>query len=417
MLQKDGMAASEEKVSETSKDNANWDSARRKVVDLVKTCVEKDKGVGGECRARIIALLKAACVAEDFFLDKDRAVVTPRDYLTDAINTTRGRALETLVDYGYWVRRNEGEKAEVSEVLEILEQRFAGSPPLAYPERALLGVNFNRIYGLSSSWAKENVSNIFFQAEPEAWQIAFGTYLNFNRAHSALFDLLRPQLEFALENLRLWKPEDSRRTDPVSHLGQHLLDYTLWGRLPLEGKDSLLERFYNKTDEKQWAALFDHLGRLLKNSQQLDNELTEACMAFFEFRLRAANAKELNEFTFWMQAECLNPEWRLNALSRTLDVTKGQTRSPSTLIENLGKLIPDHLDLVVECFAKLIEGALIQLHFYIRPEHMRPILKAGLASQNEKTVEGAEFARENLLRAGHSEFLDLDAIKDNPNWN
>ncbi len=416
MLQKDSTAVSEEKASETSKDNANWDSARRKVVDLVEACVDKDKGVGGEWRPRIIALLKAACVAEDFFLDKDRAVVTPRDYLTDAINTTRGRALEALLDYGYWVRRNEGEKAEVPEVFKILEERFSGSPPLAYPERALLGGNFNRIYGLSPSWTKENVSNIFFQADPEAWQIAFGTYLNFNRAYARLFELLRPQFEFALENLRLWKHEGSRRTDPVSHLGQHLLDYTLWGRPPLEGKGSLLQRFYNKTDAKQWAALFDHLGRLLKNTAELSNQLTEGCKAFFEFRLRAANAEELKEFTFWMQAECLDPEWRLNALSRTLDVTKGQTRSPSTLTENLGKLIPDHLDLVVECFAKLIEGALTQSHFYIRPEHIKPILKAGLASQNEKTAEAAKFARENLLRAGRSEFLNLDAIKDDSHW-
>jgi hypothetical protein len=419
MLQKDHTAVSEQKASETSKDNANWDSARRKVVDLVEACVDKDKGIGGEWRPRIIALLKAACVAEDFFLDKDRAVVTPRDYLTDAINTTRGRALEALLDYGYWVRRNEGEKAGVSEVFEILEQRFSGSPPLSYPERALLGASFTRIDGLSPSWAKENISNIFLQADPEAWQIAFGTYLNFNRAHSVLFDLLRPQFEFALENLRLWKHDGSRRTDPVSNLGQHLLAYTLWGQLPLEGKDSLIQRFYNKTekDPKQWAALFDHLGRLLKKTAELSNELTEGCKGFFEFRLRAANAEELKEFTFWMQAECLDPEWRLNALSRTLDVTKGQTRSPATLIENLGKLIPDHLDLVVECFAKLIEGALTQSHFYIRSEHVKPILKAGLESQNEKTAEAAKFARENLLRAGRSEFLNLDAIEDNPNWN
>ncbi len=211
MLQKDGPAVSEGKGSETSKNNANWDSARRKVVDLVKACVDKDKGIGDEWRPRIIALLEPACVAEDFFLDEDRAVVTPRDHLTDAINTMRGRALEGLLDYGYWVRRNEGEKAEIREVFEILEKRFSGSPRLSYPERALLGASFHRIYGLSPSWTKENVSNIFFQADPEAWQTAFGTYLNFNRAHSALFELLRPQFEFALENLRLWKHEGSRQ--------------------------------------------------------------------------------------------------------------------------------------------------------------------------------------------------------------
>jgi hypothetical protein len=125
----------------------------------------------------------------------------------------------------------------------------------------------------------------------------------------------------------------------------------------------------------------------------------------------------LKEFTFWLEAKCLEPIWRLNALSRTLDITKGRNRSASTLIEGLGKLLADHADLVVECFAKLIEGALSQPHFYLRPEHVKPILKAGLASQNEKTAEAAKFALDNLLKAGRSEFLNLDAIEDDPSWN
>ena len=125
----------------------------------------------------------------------------------------------------------------------------------------------------------------------------------------------------------------------------------------------------------------------------------------------------MKEFTFWMEAKCLDAAWRLNALSRTLDVTKGRNRSASTLIESLGKLLPAHPDLVVGCFAKLIEGALSQPLFYIRPEHIRPILKTGLASQNEKTAEAAKFALDNLLKAGRSEFLNLDAIKDDAKWN
>jgi hypothetical protein len=352
-----------------------------------------------------------------FLFGQRCAVVTPRDYLTDAINTTRGRALEALLDYGYWVRRNEGEKAEVPEVFEILERRFSGSPALTYPERALLGGNFNRIYGLNSLWVRKNVSNLFDQSDGEGWQIAFGTYLNFNRAHSVLFDVLQSQFEFALDRLRLWKSETRRRPDPVAHLGEHLLDYFLLGRIPLEGKDSLLQRFYNKTDSKQWATLFDHLGRLLRNTPELSDEVRDRCKAFFESRLRAENSEELKEFTFWMEAKCLDVAWRLNALSRTLDVTKGRNRSASTLIESLGKLLPAHPDLVVGCFAKLIEGALSQPHFYIRPEHIKPILKTGLASRNENTAEAAKFALDNLLKAGRSEFLNLDAIKDDAKWN
>ena len=416
MAQKDSSAASGEKSSETSKSNPNWDSARRQVVDFLGQCVDKEKGVGPEWRERIIALLKAACVAEDLFLDKDRPLVTPRDYLTDAINTTRGRALEDLLDYGYWVRGHEGEKADVSDIFEVLDRRLSGSPALTYPERALLGGNFNRIYGLSSLWAKENVSALFSQSDPQGWQIGFGTYLTFNRAHSILFDIMRAHFEFAVENLRLWKSETSRRMDPVAHLGQHLLDYFLLGRIPLEEKNSLLQRFYNKTDSKQWATLLDHLGRLLRNTSELSAEVRDRCKIFFESRLGARNAEELKEFTFWIEAKCFDAAWRLNALSRTLDVTKGRGRGASMLIESLRKLLPEQPDLVVECFAKLTEGMLNQPHFYIRPEHIKPILKTGLASRNEKTLEAAKFALDNLLKAGRSEFLNLEAIKDDPNW-
>ena len=95
--------------------------------------------------------LEAACVAQDLFLDKDRPLVTPRDYLTDAINTIRGRALEDFLDYGYWVRRYEGAKADVSDIFEVLDRRLSGSPVLTYPERALLGGNFQSDMDLARS--------------------------------------------------------------------------------------------------------------------------------------------------------------------------------------------------------------------------------------------------------------------------
>ena len=68
--------------------------------------------------------------------------------------------------------------------------------------------------------------------------------------------------------------------DPVAHLGQHLLGYVLLKRIPLEEKGSLLQSFYNKTDSKQWAILFDHLGRLLRNTPELSAEVMDRCKAF-----------------------------------------------------------------------------------------------------------------------------------------
>jgi hypothetical protein len=83
----------------------------------------------------------------------------------------------------------------------------------------------------------------------------------------------------------------------------------------------------------------------------------------------------------------------------------------SVLVEGLNDLLSAHPDLVVECFAKLSERALTENYFYLQSEKAKPILRTGLASNNLKTVEAAKKAQENLLRAGHSEYLHLDDSK------
>jgi hypothetical protein len=208
--------------------------------------------------------------------------------------------------------------------------------------------------------------------------------------------------------MQLWKYDGNRRSDPITDLGQHLFAYYIWGQDELEGEMSLLRGFYKKTDPEQWSALFDHVGRSLKNGgPKIRPDIRVRCEAFFEYRLAEGSAKELQAFTFWLEASCLSPAWRLRALSRTLDITKGRGRGISILVQGLHGLLDDQPDLVLECFAKLTEGALSQEQFYLEPEKAKRILQVGLASKNRSTVQAAQKAQENLLRAGHSEYLHL----------
>jgi hypothetical protein len=416
MSQSDSAQDNDHKPDETSRDHPTWNAARRQVVDFIEVCISKDVNIGLDWRPRVLELLRAACVAPDYYLDTNRGIITPRDYLTDAINTTRGRALENLLKYGFWVRRNEKD-ADVSELFDVLHLRFRGTPPLAPAEYALLGTNFHRIYGLSSSWAKENVSHVFPQEHTSLWSIGFAAYLMFNRAHPLVFDMLMPHFEFAVGNLHLFNEEQNARRDPVANLGQHLLDYFMLGLIDPIGPDSLLHRFYAKTKSDRWSGLFDHFGRILNNTAVLKPEIAARSKAFFELRLAEGNAEELKEFTFWLKAECLEAEWRLTAFLRTLDVSKAGSRLASMEIADLAKLAAVQPDLVVACFAKLTEGLMGKTYFYLRPEHVKPILKAGLSSKHETTVEAAKLARDNLLKAGRSEYRNLDAIKDETHWN
>jgi hypothetical protein len=415
MSQAAGLRGTTDKTSETSRKHPDWSGAQRQVIDFIGVCVNKDVNVSPEWRPQIFALLKAACLAADSSLDTNAPVVTPRDYLTDAINTTRGRALENLLQYGSWVLRHTP-AAEHSDLFAVIELRLNGKPPLALAEYALLGLSFHKLYGFSSSWAKENVSRVFPQSALDAWAIAFGTYVRFNNAHPVVFEMLKPQLDFAVEHLRSLEDKDHPRSDAVAHLGYHLLDYFLWGLIDLSGNDSLLRKFYVKTQPEYWAELFDHLGRLLSGTSALNPEIAERCKAFFEARLAESNIEELQEFTFWFKAECLPPAWRLTAFMQTLDVTKTTTTAASMLTEELAKLLKDEPDLVVSAFAKLTEGLLGRPYFYVQPEYVKRILKHGFSSKREATVQAAKLAQDNLLKAGRSEFRNLNTIEDNVKW-
>lgn len=68
--------------------------------------------------------------------------------------------------------------------------------------------------------------------------------------------------------------------------------------------------------------MFDCVGRKLSNTnkRQLDDTLKEKIYNFFEWRLEISEPTELREYDFWLSAECLEAEWRLNAYLRLLDV-------------------------------------------------------------------------------------------------
>jgi hypothetical protein len=384
----------------------DWEWAQRAVVDLVEACLKKEVSVPIERRAQLFTLIRAACSGHDATLDSDQPVVTPRDFLTDAINTTRGRALQSLVQYGFWVRDSEGHDTQVPELFDVIASRFADGPPLTKPEYALLGSDFNRLYALDANAATRYSGSLFPIEFPDLWQVSFGTYISWNQAYKPLFGLLHAHFVFALRNLQFWQDKEKRHGDPIAHLGEHLFAHYVWGNDDLQRHDSLLRQFYEKSTEANWAELFDHVGRSLKNTPaSIDAQIRERCKAFFEFRIAASNLRELLEFTFWLDAECLEAEWRLNAFHRTLHSTNGQTAHREIVVETLAKLLPEHPALVVQCFAQLTEPAATAEYFYLEADKVKPILKAGLDSSDSTTRAAAMEAQDNLLRAGHSEYL------------
>ena len=177
------------------------------------------------------------------------------DLIDEAINNTRGRSLETLVKFGFWLRRHDS-GSEAREMTTVLEKRFAPETecPLTLPEYAILGRRYSWICSLNEAWAAEHKSDFFPQDTLPEWLAAFSNFVNYNPRSKSAFEILRDDFDFALQYLTDFKKQDGfdkkqmdifgrplKKNSPEEKLtegiGRHLFTYYLWGMYPLRRSD------------------------------------------------------------------------------------------------------------------------------------------------------------------------------------
>ena len=408
-----------EKVTHKSREYPDWQSSRGAVVDLLETCLE----IGDfplKARDSLAKLLTSICTQFDRRLDcNEPFFMSGNDHISEAININRSRALETLIKFSIWVRKH-NEDDSVLEVTSVLEERIKPETefPLTMPEYAILGLYYIQLCSLNHSWAFQHKAIFFPQDNLSVWRETFGNFLRYNHPSKIAIETLREEYVFSLEHLDELNKIKNHGLEITDNFGQHLFTYYLWQIYPLNGIDSLLEKFYERTNEHRqlWANLFDHIGRSLSNSgKQLDEDLKNRVVDFFEWRLEIKEPQELQEFTFWLEAECLSAEWRLNAYSRVLDVINSddmETYSAKGMLisdglEALRNMLEEHTAQVVECFAKITDLGKRSSLIYVPSEEIKPILEIGIKSNDKIVIQNAERARENLLKISRFDFLDL----------
>ncbi len=423
------------RLSEESRENPNWRDSRRAVDDFIGVCLEEQVDVPISVRGQLAKLLEMLCTQFDSWLDRGKRVLPyQNDPITEGINNTRSSALETLVKFGFWLRRQDPE-VEVFEVATIFERRFVSETeyPLTLPEYAILGRSYPWIFHLNAAWTTKHKSDFFPQEALPEWLAAFGGFLSHNPRSESAFEILRTDFEFALQCLTKFKNRHDPAQKPtdifgrplkqnspeeklIEGIGQHLFTYYLWGMYPLKGsvgtsnRYSLLERYYQATDNnlERWSNLFNHAGRILRSThEELDTDLKDRIIAFFNWRFEVKEPREFQHFTFWLQAGCLEPEWRLEAYSKILEVFEAEDVSIAMQLKTLCELLTDHTAKVLECFTKLTEKIKYS-DIYIAAENAKIILEAGYKSSDESVRQNAKLARENLLSAGKLNLSDFN---------
>ena len=392
-----------------SHENSDWNSTRRAVCDFIGICLIEDVNVPVSVRRQMAKLLEMLCTQLDECLDQNVTTKNPVfDSYTAGINSTRGRSLESLVKFGFWLRRHDSE-CEVTEVRTILEKRFNQETvyPLTLPEYAVLGRNYCYIANIDEMWATEHKTDFFPQKELPTWFAAFSSFIDYSGSFKITFKILHDDFIFALQNLSKLKKRNCLGQETIDILGQHLFDYYLRGMFPLKGEESLLEQYYQKTinNREHWANLFNYIGhRLSNNGKHLDQKLKDRIIDFFEWRFIQKEKTELRQFTYWFESKCLDAEWRLKVFSDILEICRVER---ARVLRTLCDMLPEHTKKVVECFAKLTEDTK-DPSIYIRKEDAKIILDAGRESSEESVRRFSEQAKDNLLKSGRFVLLDLE---------
>ena len=404
-----------------SRENKSWTNSRRAVGDFIGACLEKDVEVPITVREQLAKILRKLCTQSDWNLEKSNPNrLYQNDPLTEGINNTRSRALEDLVKFGFWLRRHEPQ-CEVPELTTLLEKRFCSKTdyPMTPPEYAILGKNYLSIYRLNEKWTIAHKSDFFpqTQSKRKEWYAAFSSFILCNGAVKQIFEILKDDFNFALQHLSDFKKHDLITRQPIDVFGERLFYFYLWEMFPLKGQESLLEQFYQQTDKKReyWANLFRNIGhRLASTGKHLDPDMKERVKKFFKWRIKQEESTELRYFTYWLQAECMETKWRLNAYSKVIDVCKAkdcEVEDWEIYLKELCQMLPKHTAEVVECFFKLTND-IRNKNLYIQTEEAKTILKTGLNSTDMIVYENAKHALNNLLRADKMEYMDLVFEKD-----
>ena len=219
----------------------DWGWARKAIADLLAEAFNRNH-VSLEHRKAVWNLIEPLTDDPDPTSDNEsRLIGGVRSAATYALNTTRGRALQTAIHYTSWVRRQtaatQGAQGaagngldDLPEVRAVLDRHLdpAIDPSLAI--RAVYGEYLPWLHSLDRNWVEQSLSRIFPNGESPLWDAAWDTYVTFCPVYDAVFSVLHAEYERAIERLGTGTQEADSGFDPEEKLVDHLLMMYLRGK-------------------------------------------------------------------------------------------------------------------------------------------------------------------------------------------
>jgi hypothetical protein len=374
-------------------------------------------------------------------LDREQDEKDPRlyDWLTKAINSPRGKALEAILEYGRWIanhiKEHKGKDEVISggfeampEVREMLEWQIA---PRNRSNEAfsIIGSRLGLIYWIDKGWLIKNADYIFdLQAletdstMTQGWA-AWNTFLIWVKPHFAYYQVLKKQFAYAVKHAELVGIANENRIheNPMKHLGGHLMILYGRGQLRLDDDGGVLRQFLStaKPEIRRHAITF--VGRSLNQDEKVPSVIIERFQKLWDVYWSEKGLGDMSEegiadeevFGSWFACGQFPEQWSLDQLEQFIKHCP-KPEPDNEIIEQLAKITSeDTVVKIVRILETMIKGDREGWRISMWRDTVKSILEKAMQAGGEAR-NTAERIINYLGRRGYTDLGYLLKIASHP---
>jgi len=408
------------------REDQDWGWTRSRVLDLLEDGLKEKhhSKIPFDYRESVWSIIRLLSTDPDPSPESEQELSKPFDAATSSINTVRGRAMHACMAYIMWVRRHIQANEtltddqitfeQLPEVIEVLNDHVDTDRDCTLTIHSVYGKWLPWLIAWDEQWVKDKKMQIFpSEIDKQAfWDVAWGTYVVYNRPYNNAFLILEDIYEEAFTRLDTIDISLAGARSVDESLAEHLLVF--YGRgVGKERIKELLEKFYGFASKQVREYAMRYAGDLTQGTD-VYIEAIQKLKDFWDWRLSTALASdkisefegEISEFGRWIPSANLEDEWILDQIEIIMNHFSRFHASE----ESIGRLVcisDTNPQKALDILKWLFDSKCEPWDYYLWRKPTMELLSKTLKSSKKVISDQALDIINHLVAKGHLEYREL----------
>lgn len=409
-----------------SSDDDAYGEQRSPAMDFIEKLLQlaRDKNLcfDDDIRRQTWQCISVACGAKPVsWVLGDNEPDDPRDhgFTLQAINSSRGKAVEAAFAYANWIKAG-NENAEEAETTfgslgledfrDLIEREVEGGDR-NWLGLAIVGSHISTLYHADENWLRRKAPVIFGLKEIDTnpdhafgWA-AWNAFLTWSHPHKAFLDLFRQQYTEACQRVGGVLPTERRSDSPLRSLSHHIAIYYGRGHDSLDASDSLVGIFLDSAEPWLRVEMMEFIGNSFRSESNLPSSIVERFRRLWDHYWEKYGKQDSGSrpserlFGNWFAYGGFDDVWLLAQLNSVVEHSPKYVPERD-LVERMSKMAPEHLPAVLP----LLDLFIFDDHDYWRlaewDEFAKQIIALALDQGDDRSKGIAESIIDRLGRKG-----------------